>query len=62
MQNIVYTLESGIVVGQGINLRPGLENLSKRINIGHEQNVQSYVTKKPSNWKISIGHGKNFKT
>ena len=42
------TLESGIDVGQGIN-------------VGHEQNVQSCVTKKPSNLKISVGHGKNSK-
>jgi hypothetical protein len=41
--------------------------LSKRINVGpgikvgHEQNVQIYVTKKPLNLKISVGHGKNSK-
>ena len=39
------TLESGIDVGQGIN-------------VGHEENVQSYVTKNPSNLKISVGHRK----
>jgi hypothetical protein len=41
--------------------------LSKRINVGpginegHEQNVQRYVTKNPSNLKNSVGHGKNSK-
>ena len=52
---LVITLESGIDVGQGIR------NLSKRINVGHEQNVQSYVIKNPPNMKITVGHGKNFK-
>jgi hypothetical protein len=32
--------------------------LSKRINVGHEQNVQIYVTKNPSNLKISVDPGK----
>ena len=59
------TLESGIDVGQGITVGPG--NLSKRINVGpwinvgHEQNVQIHVTKNPSNLKISVDPGKNFK-
>ena len=44
-----------------------MENLSKRINVGpwinvgHEQNVQSFVTKNPSNLKISVGHEKKSK-
>ena len=42
------TLESGIDVGQGIN-------------VGHEQNVQIYVTKNPSNLKIFVDPGKNSK-
>jgi hypothetical protein len=29
--------------------------------VGHAQKVQSYVEKKPSNLKISVGHGKNSK-
>ena len=49
------TLESAIDVGQGINVGPG--KFVKK-NIGHEQNVQSYVTKNPSNLKKSVGHGK----
>jgi hypothetical protein len=35
--------------------------LSKRINVGHEENVQIYVTKSPSNLKISVDPGKNSK-
>ena len=35
-----------------------LITLESGINVGHEQNVQSYVTKNPSNLKISLGHGK----
>ena len=44
-----------------------MENLSKRINVGpginvgHEQNMQSYVTKNPINLKIFGSHGKNSK-
>ena len=44
-----------------------MENLSKRINVepwikvGHEQNVQIYVTKTPSNLKISVDPGKKSK-
>ena len=44
-----------------------MENLKKRINVGpwinvgYEKNVESYVTKNPSNLKISVGHGKNYK-
>ena len=59
------TLESGIDVGQGINVGPGI--LSKRINVGpwinvgHEQNVQIYVTKNLSNLKIFVDPGKNSK-
>ena len=41
-------------VGQVINVGPWL-------SVGHEQNLQSYVTKNPSNLKISAGHGKNSK-
>ena len=59
------TLESGIDVGQGINVGPGKFakriNIGPWINVGHEQNVQSYVTKNPSNLKISLGHGKKSK-
>ena len=59
------TLESGIDVGQGINVGPGKFvkriNVGPWINVGHEQNVQRYVTKNPSNLKISLGHGKSFK-
>ena len=47
------TLESGI--GQRIIVGPG------RIIVAHKQNVQSYVTKKTSNLKISVGHGKKSK-
>ena len=51
-------------------------NVGPLINVGHEQNVQSYVTKKPSNLKAmekipkcnkrrafnkAVGPGKNFK-
>ena len=32
--------------------------MSKRINVGHEQNLQSYVIKNPSNLKISVGRKK----
>ena len=45
----LLTLESGIDVGQGITVGPG--KFVKRINVGpwisvgHEQNVQIYVTK-----------------
>ena len=42
------TLESGIDVGPWIN-------------VGHEQNVQIYVTKNPLNLKISVDPGKNSK-
>ena len=38
-----------------------MENLSKRINVGYEQNVQIHVTKNPSNLKISLDPGKNPK-
>ena len=41
--------------------KQGLEKNPKLINVGHEQNVQSYVTKKTSNLKKSVGHGKNSK-
>ena len=57
----ITTLESEINVWQG------LENLSKRINVGplinvgQEQNVQKLCYKKTSNLKISLGHGKNSK-
>ena len=46
------TLESGIEVGQRIIVGPG------RIIVAHKQNVQSYVTKNPSNLKIFVSHGK----
>ena len=49
------TLESGIEVGQRIIVGPG------RIIVAHKQNVQSYVTKNPSNLKIFIDPGKNSK-
>ena len=62
---MLITLESWIDVGQGINVGPGKFvkkiNVGPWINVGHEQNVQSYVTKNPSNLKISVGHGKNSK-
>ena len=62
---ITYTLQSGRDVGQGINVGPGKFvkkiNVGPQINVGHEQNVQSYVTKNPSNLKISVGYGKNSK-
>ena len=35
--------------------------LESGIDVGHEQNVQSYVTKNPSNLKMSVDHGKNSK-
>ena len=35
-------------------------NVGSWINVGHEQNVQTYVTKKPSNLKIFEGCGKKF--
>ena len=40
---------------------PNLINVGPLINVGHEQNVKSYVEKNPSNLKISVGHGKNSK-
>ena len=63
--HVDITLESGIDVGWGINVGP--EKLVKRIyvgpwrNVGHEQNVQSYVTKNLSNLEIYEGHEKNSK-
>ena len=42
-----YTLESGIDVGQGINVGPWT-------NVGHKQNEQSYVAKNPSNLKKAM--------
>ena len=54
-----HTLESGIDVGQGINV--GLGKFVKKINVGHEQNVQSYVAKNPSNLEIYEGHEKHSK-
>ena len=57
--------KSGIDVGQGINTGPGKFvkkiNVGPQINVGHEQNVQSYVTKNPSNLKTFVGHGKNLR-
>ena len=38
-----------------------LINVGPWIKVGHEINVQSYVTKNPSNLKISVGHEKNPK-
>ena len=62
---LVPTLESGIDVGQQINVGPGKfakkNKVGPWINIGHEQNSQSYVIKNPSNLKISVGQGKNSK-
>ena len=56
-----YTLESGIEVGQGITLGPGKfvkkNNVGPWINVGHE----IYVTKNPSNLKISVSLGQNSK-
>ena len=46
------TLESGIDVGQGINVGPG--KFVKKVNVGHAQKVQSYVKKDPNNLKISV--------
>ena len=47
------TLESGIDVGQGITVGPGKFvkkiNVGPWISIGHEQNVQIYVTKNQLN-------------
>ena len=60
-----YILESGIDVGQGITVGPGkFVKKNKRralISVGHEQNVQIYVTKNPLNLKISVDSGKNSK-
>ena len=59
------TLESGIDVGQGITVGPWKfvkkNNVGPWINVGHEQNVQIYVTKNPSNLKIFVDPGKNSK-
>ena len=63
-EDISSTLKSGIDVGQGITVGPGKfvkKNKHRALNIGHEQNVQIYVTKKPLNLKISVDPGKNFK-
>ena len=55
------TLESGIDVGQGINVGPGKFVKKNKLRALNKQNVQSYVLKNPSNLKISVGHGKNSK-
>ena len=61
----LVTLESGMDVGQGINVEPGkfIKNnkIGPWINAGHEQNVQSFVTKTHQNMKISVGQEKNSK-
>ena len=36
-------------------------NVGPSINVGHEQNVQIYVTKNPSNLKISVDPAENPK-
>ena len=36
-------------------------NVGPWISVGHEQNVQIYVTKNPLNLKISVDPGKNSK-
>ena len=53
------SLESGIDVGQGISVGPGKFVKKNKhmpwinqINVGHEQNVQSYVKKTHQIWKI----------
>ena len=65
MSRDVDTLESGIDVGQGITVGPGKFvkkiNIGPWINVGREQNVQIYVTKNPSDLKISVDPGKNSK-
>ena len=48
------------------NKRRALEKLAKRINVGpwinvgYEENVQIYITKNPSNLKISVDPGKKI--
>ena len=60
----MFTLESGIDVGQGITVGPGIfvkKNKHKgEPSIRHEQNVQIYVSKTPSNLKISVDPGKKI--
>ena len=64
-EHLLFTLESGIDVGQGITVGPGkfvkIINVGPWINVGHEQDVQIDVTKTQSNFKISVDPGKNSK-
>ena len=55
-----FTLESGIDVGQGITVGPG-KFVKKNKRRAWKKNVQIYVTKTPSNLKISIDPEKNSK-
>ena len=36
-------------------------NVGPWINVGHKQNVQSYVAKNPTKLKVSVDHEKNSK-
>ena len=53
------TLESGIDEEQEITVGP--RKCVKKNRLGHEQNVQIYVTKNPSNLKTFVEPGKNSK-
>ena len=57
------TLESKIDIEQGITVGPGKFVKKNKhgvwLNVGHEQNVQVYVTKNPLSLKISVDPGKN---
>ena len=56
------TLESRIDLGQGINRKRKFVKKNKRRALNkHKLNVQIYVTKNPSNLKISVDPGKNSK-
>ena len=63
--NNLYTLDSRIGVGQGINIGPGKfvkKNKRRALNKRRASTKCGKLCyKNPSNMKISVGHGKNFK-
>ena len=65
MGRLQGTLESRIEVGQGITVGPEKfvkKNKRRALNKHrHEQNVQIYVTKNPTNLKIFVDPGQNSK-
>ena len=63
LQSKSLYLYSTVRIGQGIKVGPGKfvkKNKRRVLNKG-QHNEPSYLTKKPSNLKISQGHGKNYK-